>query len=270
YYVNAVASVLPRRAADDGSLGDRLVEGHAGGGERRKRVSGAGVPVGKADRPDQRGAASQLANGCECRVEVAAELAQKRRVPGAALAPPRLQGVIAPVEARAADPEQDDLGVPQGLPGSRVRPDLSQQHVAGLAADGQVGDVHRRASRLVHECGVTPDPALPGWVTLAGRIRVAQGDDADRLCRSRRSRDRRTLTVRLAEFAATHQRTEQTHDSQREAVYGSHGYPLVRASGWAGWLGRCRGRGKPRSDLNAALFAGIAVTFRSAPGPRPS
>ena len=55
--VDAVASVLPRRTADDGSLGDRLVESNAGGGERRKCVSGAGVSVGEADRPDQRGAA---------------------------------------------------------------------------------------------------------------------------------------------------------------------------------------------------------------------
>jgi len=99
-----------------------------------------------------------------------------------ALTPARLQIFVALIEIRATDPEQDDLGAPQGLPRDRVRPDLSQQHIAGLAVACQVADVHLQASRL-HECGVTPDPALPGRVTRAGRIRVAQGDDADRLFR---------------------------------------------------------------------------------------
>src|SRR5262249_35609842 len=83
HYVHTVASVLPRRTADQGSLSDRLVETNACSGERRKRVSAAGVAAGQADRPDQRGAASQLASGCECRVEVAAELTQQRRIAGA-------------------------------------------------------------------------------------------------------------------------------------------------------------------------------------------
>src|SRR6185437_4459159 len=102
HYVDAVSSVLPHRMADDGSFGDCLVESNAGGDERRNRVSGAGVSVGEADRPDQRGAASQLANGCDCRVEIAAELAQQRRVAVAALALARLQVVVARVKVRAA------------------------------------------------------------------------------------------------------------------------------------------------------------------------
>ena len=67
--------------------------------------------------------------------------------------------------------------------------------LAALAVAGSVGsgladrfsdlelDCYWRVSCLVHECGVAPDPALPGWVTRTGSVRVAQGDDADRVCR---------------------------------------------------------------------------------------
>jgi hypothetical protein len=65
---------------------------------------------------------------------------------GAAL--PRLECVVAVVEVGAADPEQDDLRALHGRPGPGVAPHVGEQLGAGLALDGEVGDVDLEAAAL--------------------------------------------------------------------------------------------------------------------------